>query len=124
MVRWIMALHLYRRHTAACTHKRPLHDKTFNKCACTCHVSGTLQGEVVRTSLRTRDWREASRIVLDAESRGYWKQPKAAGGSKTIEEAVALFMADAKSEKGRSLRHSTIEKYSTLLEKRLCEFAK
>ena len=114
-----MPLSVYRRHTSRCPAQRPQHDRQWLKCTCPLYVEGALAKVYVRESLRTRDYRAAVRIVQEAESRGYWKEPNGAGkgGPKLLADAIAAFLADCRNANGRNLRDSTFRSYRSLLGK-------
>jgi integrase/recombinase XerD len=105
-------LSIARRHTRSCIHGRPAHDREWRKCSCIISVRGTVGGKTIQESLHTRNWADASRIVMEAESRGTWGTT--GKSSKTVLEAYASFLLDAASEKGRALRSATLSSYQTL----------
>jgi integrase/recombinase XerD len=108
-------LTLYRRHTRACSAHRKQHDRAWRKCRCTIHVEGTLGEEQLRRSLKTRDWEQASRRVMEAEGRGAWEIARV--NAQTVSSAIAAFLADAESRKGRGLSRPTLSKYRTLFDR-------
>lgn len=111
-------LTIYRRHTKACTAKRPQHDRGFWRCNCRIYAEGAIGREYVRESLHTRSQEEASRIILEATARGSWRDQRKDNGTdapRTVAEAIAAFLEDAASDKGRQLAKSTLSKYRTLL---------
>jgi hypothetical protein len=115
-------LRLYRRHTPSCTAGRKQHDKSFLRCNCTLHVIGSIvRGEYVRESLGTRDYQATSRLVRDAEARGYWRHEtgREVAGPKTLESAIEAFLSDAAQANGRNLREVTVARYRSELDKLL-----
>lgn len=110
-------LSLRRRHTRSCTGGFGPDDRLNKRCNCVVHAEGTLPSkEKIRVSLHTRNWNEASRIVVEAESRGYWRAPQDSQ-AKLLLEAYDAFLADCESVKGRALRPSTLSSYKTLRRK-------
>src|SRR5581483_8478114 len=109
-------LSIYRRHTRACIANRPQHDRAFWKCKCVIYAEGSLGGEYIRQSLKTRSREQANRRILEAEARGSWDaKPEPTSRSRTITDAIAAFLEDAASVKGRELAGATLSKYRTLL---------
>jgi integrase/recombinase XerC len=108
-------LSIYRRHTKACTAKRPQHDRAFWKCKCVIYAEGSIGGAYIRQSLKTRSREQANRRILEAEARGSWDAKPALTRSRTITDAIAAFLEDAASAKGRELAGATLSKYRTLL---------
>lgn len=111
-------LRIYRRHTRACTAKRSQHDRSFWNCRCTIHVEGRLGTHSIRESLRTRSRSDAQRHIGEVQRRGSWERfnscnRNAAG--PTIASAIAAFLTEAASDKGRELARPTLSKYNTLL---------
>ena len=94
-------LDLYRRHSTDC----PGHGKGQNwtGCACPIWVYGTLNGQPIRRSLRTRDWARAGRRLDDLA-----KDPDATRPERTLAYAVSRYFADLPN---RGVRASTIAKY-------------
>lgn len=89
------------------------------------HAIGFIRrGEYVRESLHTTSWQEASRLVRDAEIRGYWRQENgiASNGPRTLGAAIEAFLVDAAHANGRNLRDVTVARYRSELGK-LLEFA-
>lgn len=109
-------LSIFRRHTRVCTAKRLQHDRAFRKCKCVIHAEGTIGGESVRQSLKTRNWELAHRRITEAEARGAWREVADRSGPaiRTIAASVSAFLEEAASEKGRGLAAPTLSKYRTL----------
>lgn len=122
--RCFMPLSIYRLHTKSCAANRPRHDRNYRKCNCTIHVSGSIApGDFIRESLHTREWSAASKRILEAEARGWWKSAPGNDKGKPVSEAFDAFLADAESVGGRRLKPQSAAKYRTL-QRRLNEFCK
>ena len=79
-------LSLWRRHTEGCEFKD--RGRTWTKCSCPIWVDGEVNGERIRCSTDTRDWKRAGRRAADFED------AIAAGRKrKLLPEAVASFLA-------------------------------
>jgi integrase len=116
----------FRRHSQKCSAGAKQHDRSVRKCKCPLYAEGRIgPTENVKESLKTRNWEQAARQVMEAEARGWWKvsPDQEKKNAKTITELLEAFLADAASERGRGLRSSTLSKYHTL-RGRLFAFAK
>ncbi len=72
-------------------------------------------GKYIRQSLKTRDRADANRRIVEAEERGCWDAADRTGARRSIVDAIAAFLEDAGSLKGRELAGPTLGKYRTLL---------
>jgi integrase/recombinase XerD len=91
-------LTIWRRHRYKCKHKA---DRYFRKCRCAIWCEGTIEGTYTRRSLKTRSWERATELAREIED-GTDQEPEI-----TVEEAVALFIADCEA---RNLQPPTIRK--------------
>jgi site-specific recombinase XerD len=111
-------LSIYRRHTSSCTAKRQQHDRSYWKCNCTIYAEGAIGRRYIRQSLKTRSREEAHRRIVEAEARGAWdvstKEMGKGSVPRTAADAIAAFLEDAASTKGRELATATLGKYRTL----------
>lgn len=93
-------LSLYRRHTDKCPHRKKGQD--YNKCNCPVWCYGQIDGnEIIRESLKTRDWARAGRRAALRES------PEARR-HKPLADAITAFEQHI-----HSLELSTQRKYGT-----------
>ena len=119
----VVALSLYRLHSAACVGYYKRHDRTGKSCKCMIHVEGMLGDDLVRSSTHTRTWTRAARLVKDAETAGIWtdtrnedeRPTEAPASGKLISEAVEEFLSECRDVKGRNLAGPTLGKYVTVL---------
>jgi integrase/recombinase XerD len=108
-------LTLYRRHRAKCPHRD---DRYYRKCRCAVWCEGTVKGDYIRRSLKTRSWECGEQSKRDIENE---KEPAATPPSiPSVGSAVEKFLMDA--EHGRRLTPATIKKYRVLTSQ-LVEFA-
>jgi integrase len=91
------------------------------------HVEGSLNGELLRVSTRTRAWTRAEAQVKTAERLGRWLRTEvddeAASKAPTIQLAIDAYIARLKSKSGRNLLDPTVAKHRTTVQ-RLADFAK
>jgi integrase/recombinase XerD len=98
-------LSIYRRHREKCPHAE---DRVSRKCRCGIWLTGTLFGNPLRKSAKTRNWEAAEKIKRNLERGEEQKQqPK----SITIQAALDAFIRDCET---RSLNASTLSKYQRL----------
>jgi len=97
----------YRRHRDGCPHAS---DRSSRKCRCALWCDGTVEGEHVRKSLKTRSWERAQKLLREIEDR---KQGAQTISAPNISEAIKKFMLDA--EHGRKIKPATLKKYKVLL---------
>jgi integrase/recombinase XerD len=108
-------LTLWRRHNPA---RCKLRSRFHNRCSCPIWVGGSLPGTGdQRKALKTRDWREAQKIIREWEIRQ--QQPRLANNI-TLEQWRIEFLQDTTS---RHLAPDTIRKYKHLF-RQLEAFAK
>ncbi len=108
-------LSLYRRHRPDCPHQ----ERTYRRCKCPLWVQGLLGTEVLRQSLKLRNWDQAQELVRDWEVRGTTAPEKKPDDPILVTDAISAFLADANA---RHLRQSTIKKQRGLLETQLGGF--
>jgi integrase len=108
-------LTIFRRHRKVCSHRGE--GRGYRRCQCPISVEGFVSENLVRRSLKTRDWQKAQDTVRqwEAERREPVEQEQPVG----ISEATEKFLVDAEA---RKLNESTIYKYRLLLA-RLKDFA-
>jgi integrase len=91
------------------------------------HVEGSLNGEFVRSSARTRAWSRAEAQIKKAERLGRWI-PVADGDEErpadtpAIKTAIDSYLAKLKAKSGRNLLDPTVSKHRTVVQ-RLTDFA-
>ena len=99
-------LTIYRRHQPPCEKT----SRRFRTCGCAIWVQGTLAGESVRQSMKTRSWDRASKLVHEWEATGQ------VGGRQVeipmIPGAVDKYLADCQA---RGLKESSLKKYRLFL---------
>lgn len=99
-----MALSIYRRHREGCKHAAdPINKKG---CKCGFWVRGTLEGKIVRESLKTRNFERAEELKREREGAQHKKK------RVTLAEAIAFYESDCEA---RELAPSTTKKIQGLL---------
>jgi len=98
-------LDLYRRHSDDCPGREK--GQNWTGCACPIWVYGTLDGEPIRRSLRTRDWGRAGRRLEELS-----KDPVQVMPARSLSSAVSRYFTDLSA---RGVRDSTIAKYRRTL---------
>lgn len=101
-------LAIYKRHAATCANKG---DRHYRRCNCVYWIEGTTEGIYRRESLKTRSYERATVLAREVED--------GKGSKRTIEQATAAFLGDARA---RGLREASLYKYE-LLFRRLEKFA-
>ena len=86
---------IFVRHSAGCKYAG---DEFARRCNCRKHLRWTLSGTQHRKSANTRSWAEAEKVKRATEDQlsGNAPAPTSTDTPKTIEEAVALVIADRK----------------------------
>lgn len=97
-----LMLNPFRRHSKTCPHFAK--GRAYRQCRCVVWVEGTLNGQRVQMTLKTRDWKKAQDEIHEIEMAG--KVVKSRGVKEGIEE----FMADCRA---RGLGRSTMKAYRT-----------
>ena len=99
-------LFLYRRHTPKCRYRKqsPEHvTREQAKCSCPVWVDGTLNGERIRKSLKTRDWGRAGRKLAEMENpQPLVPEPEPA---KMLADAIAAFLEANKDRAHGTMRN-------------------
>lgn len=95
----------FRRHSKKCPHAAK--GRAWRQCKCPVWVEGTLNGERIQQTLKTRDWKKAQDKIHEIEMAGKVMT------SKTIEDAVEEFISDCRA---RGLGRSTLKAYRTDLQ--------
>jgi len=93
------------------------YDRAHTKCTCPYQAIGMLNGAFVRRSLKTSSYERAVALIRDWETAGAVKEEKPI----PIEEAVAAYMRDVGA---RNVQRDTKQKFHTLIEERLLNFAR
>lgn len=97
----------YRRHQKTCPHKQE--GRKYRRCRCPIWIDGTVHGEEIRESLKTRNWDQAAELARKREteplSGAQEQQPVG------LTAAAASFLLDLNR---RGLVQSTIRKYELL----------
>jgi integrase/recombinase XerD len=110
---------VYVRHSADCQHKDE--GEYFKTCRCRKHLRWWYQGKLFRRTAKTRSWGAAEKLRSQIE-RKYAGDPLGeavpANGTKTLSQAVEVFLADKNSQ---GLNEGVIKKYERELA-RLQEF--
>ena len=99
-------LTIYRRHKKSC--KQRDGGRAYRRCLCPIWVDGLLNGEEIRKSLKTRDWKLAHDRIRQWEAVGSRDVRPAPIG---VKEACDKFISDSEA---RGLREPTIYKYRLL----------
>jgi integrase/recombinase XerD len=107
-------LSVYARHSNDCPKKD---DLTWRRCRCPKWINGTLNGEFIRKTAKTRSWEKAEKLRRQWEGEGAPEKTEAVA----IEQAVAAYLADAKA---RELREATLYKLKGIFEKQFLSWAK
>ncbi len=100
-------LSVYARHSEDCPKKD---DINWKRCRCPKWINGTLNGQFIRKSAKTRSWEKAEDMKRDWEQAASPKKPEPV----TIEEAIEAYLADAKA---RELREATLYKLGIIFRK-------
>src|ERR1035437_231735 len=100
---------IFVRHAAGCKYAG---DEMARRCNCRKHLRWTLNGTQYRKSAGTRSWAEAEQVKRQLEDRFSGNTPAPINTPKTVEEAVALFIAD---KKVQGLTPDLIKKYKLWL---------
>lgn len=102
---------IFVRHAADCKYAG---DEFSRRCNCRKHLRWTLNGTQYRRSAKSRSWAEAEKVKRAVEDQlsGNQSAPASPDTPKTIEEAVALFIAD---KKVQGLTPDLIKKYTLWL---------
>jgi hypothetical protein len=96
-------LTLYRRHSPDCKHAE---DRYFRRCKCPVWAEGTIEGQYLRQSTKTRSWERAEQI------RRQWEENRKPTESPiTITEALQAFYADRERQ---AVNPRTLRKYRYL----------
>lgn len=116
-------LTLFRRHLKDCKkgYPRAHREKERGDCSCPVYVQGRIGGDYIKEATGTASMERARALAVEAETRGSWATPKGRAAHTTlIVDAVALFLKELESKRGKSLAGPTVGKYKTLL-RRLVE---
>ena len=106
-------LSLYTRHSADCPKRE---DLNWRRCRCPKWINGTLDGQFVRKSAKTRSWEKADAVLREWEASA---SPQTAA-PVTIAEAVEAYLVDAKA---RELRAATLYKLTIIFRKQFLAWA-
>ncbi|MDQ6759373.1 MAG: hypothetical protein M3Z32_05830 [Acidobacteriota bacterium] len=88
-------------HTRHSTHCPKNDNINWKRCRCPNWINGTLNGQFIRKTAKTRSWEQAEELVREEASSPKNIEPI------TIEEAVQAYLIDAKA---RELRPATLYK--------------
>jgi integrase/recombinase XerD len=97
---------LWRRHKSTCPHKE---DRYFRKCRCAVHCEGTVEGQYIRRSLKTRSWTRGEILKRQIEDGEAPAEP-----SVTVAEAKRLFIEHLKK---KNVSSATVRKFEIILDK-------
>ncbi len=106
-------LSLYTRHSADCPKRE---DLNWRRCRCPKWINGTLDGQFVRKSAKTRSWEKADAVLREWEASA---SPQTAA-PVTLAEAVEAYLVDAKA---RELRATTLYKLTIIFRKQFLAWA-
>ena len=109
------SLSLYRLHSRDCRHRAK--GRPWTRCNCSVWTQGSLAGQWVKMSLKTRNWAAAAKVIHNWEASG--KIGEEPPDIPTIKSAVAKYLADAEA---RHLAPETVRKRRELLEGKLLPF--
>ena len=111
-----MVVHVWTRHSADCKHAGK---REFKQCRCPKWLYWHLDSKMYRESAKTRSWEKAEEKARQKEqdhelaAKGKAPEPNEA---VTIDKAVALFLADKKSQ---GLKPVTLKKLETMFQKQM-----
>jgi len=97
-------LTLYRRHRDTCKNAA---DRYYRKCRCAVWCEGTVEGDYIRRSLKTRSWERGEELKREIEGGKNEEETKPI----SLQEALQKFVAECEA---RNLNPSTLRKYRTL----------
>jgi integrase len=110
-------LNLFRRHLRSCHHRTK--GRKHHKCNCPLAIEGYLNDKLIRKSVKeTRSWELGQAKVREMEVGAFFPTAEAEP-EKTVKEAVARYIANAKA---LNYSEATIRKLTHLTEKRLLTF--
>jgi len=107
-------LSVYARHSNDCPKKD---DLTWRRCRCPKWINGTLKGEFIRKTTKTRSWEKAEKLRRQWEENGAPEKTEPI----TIEQAIDAYLADAKT---RELREATLYKLKGIFQKQVLTWTK
>lgn len=107
-------LSTYARHSNDCPKKD---DIRWKRCRCPKWINGTLDGQFIRRTAKTRSWEKAEELKRTWEEAASPKKVEPV----TIEGAIEAYLADAKA---RELREATLYKLRIIFRKQFLAWAK
>lgn len=111
----VQVLTLYRLHEKKCNKNYSRYDRGGTNCNCPIYIEGKLGAKFHRNAVGTRSMTRARRLVVEAEERGSWDQPKEAAGRVETQYVIDSFLASLGSSSGANLAKPTMAKYRTLM---------